>query len=324
MQTRTHSCERARARSKQTLLISRLVPVLSLFTKVFQAGAEHFLRGARLLVAKARTRYKGLKLAMRAMEVAANGCLIIGAGMIVVWWPYWLPACLMVFGCRAWYHHGLQPLLQAPILSIARTSGRSAIALLQLTVLGGLVVFMMWWPRDNVAYHVNWARNPLERDIHQTLSTVWPQQNLAIDFRATHPPQTPTSWLQAPWLYAMTIRTIAEYCLYTLLAFMAIYVVCLVVLSCHDACCAAPKTSDIEHGSRHLLVEGFDDKALLTDLPRLRKETWLPRGITELFDAILVKLLFISLDLLLDFNTILSLLMSRTPKHQLSQIPSYT
>ena len=108
-----------------------------------------FGQGAWLLVAKAEkqdTMMGGTVLLLfRMLEAFANIVAVFGFGMVRIWWVHWLPVVSLAYLCPALYYlrrRSFFALLRKPALVIAaHNRGSALVALLHLTVLGGLVCF---------------------------------------------------------------------------------------------------------------------------------------------------------------------------------------
>ena len=97
---------------------------------------DAFQEGAKLLAGKVYPPpWASIKWAYRHVEVLGNICLLFGGGMLVVWWPYFLPLWLLLFilpGLSSWQW----TLMDAPVLAVAATTRRQ--------VLGATVRWMVF------------------------------------------------------------------------------------------------------------------------------------------------------------------------------------
>ncbi|CAE7752278.1 ANK2 [Symbiodinium sp. CCMP2592] len=300
--------------------------------------ADPFVAGARLRIAKARTEGKALLLVFRMVEVAAMGSFVMGFGMLLFYWILWVPLCFTMFALPAYLQHGLQSLLQAPVLAMASTKGRRSWSLLRILLLAGVVSFV--WTRthdpprndENVFFTEGrspqgWERvlNPLQDNIRKIVDQAWPEQNLGDDAKALDLPE----WLYIDrwdehhfrshlrWMFKPTAQGIFISLLCFLFLTLLLYALALVAKMVGSFC--SPKervgvevTSPSAALSQRLLTEGF--ASLETELPQLKREQWGFSGVRDFFDSLSVKLAFIALDVFLDFNTIASLLVARSFK----------
>ncbi|CAE6970903.1 Ankrd44 [Symbiodinium sp. CCMP2592] len=260
---------------------------------------SNFLRSARIQVAKARTEGKGLKLAFRALEVMVNGSLLGGMAMIIVWWPVWLAVVSAAFVLPAACQHGLMQVVQLPALAIASPQNRSCRSMLRSFVLVGFV--------GPVALVFSVCFRP---DIHNCQI-----RTLSDDVEALHLlPKQYTA--QAESLLRVSARDIFSYFLMLQVFCLLAYIIALLVQIVRGACChTATATEHVnETGptlARQLASDGF--QAVQHKLPTLTKVQWEQKHCFDM-DALKVKLFFMALDVLLDLNTIFSLLVSRNYK----------
>ena len=266
---------------------------------------SNFLKGARLQVAKARTEGKGLKLAFRAMEVAVNGSLFGGMAMIVVWWRFWLAILAAAYALPAACQYGLLQVVQVPALAIATSKNRSWLSLLRSFVLAGLVVGEYLFSMS--------LRNPLMvDDIKPIVVRVWPSRTLSGDVAAL--PLLPQQYAaQAESLRLVSAQVIFVIFLLLQVFCLLAYIIALLV-DVRGACCHTPTAT--EHGNergptlaRQLASDGFH--AVQHKLLKLTRVQWEQQRCFDM-DALKIKVGFMALDVLLDMNTIFSLLVSRT------------
>ena len=271
-----------------------------------EPSVSDFLKGARLQVAKARTKGKGLKLAFRALEVVVNGCLLGGMAMMIVWWPFWLPILSAAYVLPAAYQYGLLQVVQVPALAIATPQNRSWLSMLRSSVLAGLVVGEFYFSMS--------LQNPLmDDDIKPIVERVWPSRTLSDDVAAL--PLLPKQYTAQ----AESLRWVSAQGVFVL--FVGLQVFCLLAyiiilrFQCEHELCWHTATAT-EHGNepgptlaRQLASDGF--QAVQHKLPKLTKVQWEQQHCLDM-DALKIKVGFMALDILFDVNTIFSLLVSRT------------
>ncbi|CAE6970889.1 ankrd52 [Symbiodinium sp. CCMP2592] len=315
-----------------TLAVAFVAVAVEAFAKSAQRGQHvplptdedgepsNFLRSARIQVAKARTKCKGLKLAFRALEVMVNGSLLGGMAMIIVWWPVWLAVLAVAFVFPAACQYGLLQVVQVPALAIASPQNRSWLSMLRSFVLVGLVVpecFCLAWRAKHQESDLNWICrpiNPLVSDIGTTMQ-VWYSRTLSDDIEAL--PLWPKEYTaQAESLPRVSALEISSYFLLLQVFCLLVYIMALLVQGVRGACCHTATAT--EHGNepgptlaRQLASDGL--QAVQHKLPTLTKVQWEQKHCFDM-DALKIKMFFMALDVLLDINTIFSLLVSRNYK----------
>ena len=265
-----------------------------------------FLKGARLQVAKARTEDKDLKLAFRALEVAVNGCLFGGMAMIIVWWPFWLAILSAAFVLPAACQYGLLQVVQVPALAIAEPQNRSWRwqSMLRSFVLVGLVVGLRKFES---------LQNPLLPDVQSIVEMVWRSRTLSDDVAAL--PLLPKQYAAQ----AESLRWVSAQDIFLLFLLLQAFCLLVYIIVLRFQCFQGPRchtATATEHGNepgptlaRQLASDGF--QAVQHKLPKLTKVQWEQQHCFDM-DALKIKVGFMALDVLLDMNTIFSLLVSRT------------
>ena len=141
-----------------------------------------FGQGAWLLVAKAEkqdTRTGGTVLLLfRMLEAFANIVAVFGFGMVRIWWVQWLPVVTLAYLFPALHylrHRSFFALLRKPALVIAaHNPGSALVALLRMTVLGGIVCFYS-------------GTSPAMKQVNARLKSDWGGQMLLPDEAFTLP-----------------------------------------------------------------------------------------------------------------------------------------
>ncbi|CAE7944453.1 Kidins220 [Symbiodinium sp. KB8] len=195
-----------------------------------------FGQGAWLLVAKAEkqdTRTGGTVLLLfRMLEAFANIVAVFGFGMVRIWWVQWLPVVTLAYLFPALHylrHRSFFALLRKPALVIAaHNPGSALVALLRMTVLGGIVCFYS-------------GTSPAMKQVNARLKSDWGGQMLLPDEAFTLP------------LPQVTMRKLIQISAPLAMVFVLAYMLALLMYIALSS--AIEEVTDIEDEVRELLKE---------------------------------------------------------------------
>lgn len=273
-----------------------------------------FSRGAQLLIGKARLpRVLGAALYIfRSVEVVTNLVAILGSGLMIVWWPCWLPFVIGGFLAPT-LHKNYAVNLTKPILITAVKGPLSALLALLRTFLFGSVAAAVW--RDYRSRHPDLGSS-LQIAAPSTFWTGWINPEQAQAQVKMH-----SDWTQEPTQLQATLGRIFDFFVSSVLFLVALYATSLASYLLWFVVRRFLRKQPGAHQAGQLVEadSSFQEDMLGQILAALPEErSWPSEASPEVlwqperfFDSMVVKLSLHLLAVVMDINTIFTMVSSQ-------------
>jgi len=273
-----------------------------------------FYHGAHLLVARATIKWYWPKLAFRFLEAIAIIAFFMGFAMVELWWALWLPFVGLLFLLPGITLYGTKELIRAPVKCIAsmNVEGGYMLSFLRLLVIFGAyksVEATTGWRRGETIGWMQMFVNPLYEGLQNKINFMWPEATLApfLGFRSS------ISWVKdlIKVLAQKSAFNISELGKLFLFLSLAVYACSLLVREKqHQGCKVKGDIPDINYVSNaQKLAQSPTDK--VPELIEEIKQEEPALQVRQMGTWSLIKMLMpVALDVLLDVNTIRTLILS--------------